>query len=368
MSVRIESPRGKLVYDIRTMGPAGPIRERRNAPDSIHTESALRRWAMTRERHLTVNGEEVERVEAPTLKEFGARWLKEYCHAEGLKPSTLDAYERILRLHLYPPIGTVKLDAIGELQLQRVKLHVAGKSEKTRACVLSVLAEVLRTAERWVVITKAPVIELPGYMQPKMEFYDFDDWERLVEGARAAGPMHYAAVLLAGEAGLRLGELVAFEQTDIGPLAIEVCRSEWRGKVGKPKGGKIRHIPMTERLRAALAAVRHLRGKRLLWQPRTGRRKSKHATKTTLQSWLETACSRAGLKRSRNWHRLRHTFCSHLAMRGAAPRAIQELAGHADLKTTQRYMHLSPASTDAAIALLEQRGAPQGSGRGASRG
>ena len=33
-------------------------------------------------------------------------------------------------------------------------------------------------------------------------------------------------------------------------------------------------------------------------------------------------------------HRLRHTFCSHLAMKGAPAKAIQELAGHADLATT----------------------------------
>jgi len=34
-------------------------------------------------------------------------------------------------------------------------------------------------------------------------------------------------------------------------------------------------------------------------------------------------------------HILRHTFCSHLAMRGAPARAIQELAGHQDIGTTQ---------------------------------
>jgi hypothetical protein len=41
-------------------------------------------------------------------------------------------------------------------------------------------------------------------------------------------------------------------------------------------------------------------------------------------------------------------------MRGAPAKAIQELAGHRDLATTQRYMHLSPAAVEGAIRLLEQ--------------
>jgi len=52
-------------------------------------------------------------------------------------------------------------------------------------------------------------------------------------------------------------------------------------------------------------------------------------------------------------HVLRHTFCSHLAMKGAPARAIQELAGHRSIMTTQRYMHLSPAASEAAIKLLD---------------
>jgi hypothetical protein len=42
-------------------------------------------------------------------------------------------------------------------------------------------------------------------------------------------------------------------------------------------------------------------------------------------------------------------------MRGAPAKAIQELAGHADLTTTMRYMHLSPAARQDAIALLNRR-------------
>jgi site-specific recombinase XerD len=62
--------------------------------------------------------------------------------------------------------------------------------------------------------------------------------------------------------------------------------------------------------------------------------------------------ARSAKLRHEGVHVLRHTFCSHLAMRGAPARAIQELAGHQDLATTQRYMHLSPAALDSAISLL----------------
>jgi hypothetical protein len=54
-------------------------------------------------------------------------------------------------------------------------------------------------------------------------------------------------------------------------------------------------------------------------------------------------------------HILRHTFCSHLEMRGAPAMATKELAGHANLSTMMRYMHLSPAAKDGAIRLLDNR-------------
>jgi site-specific recombinase XerD len=54
-------------------------------------------------------------------------------------------------------------------------------------------------------------------------------------------------------------------------------------------------------------------------------------------------------------HKLRHTFCTRLAMAGQAPRTIQALAGHVSIETTMRYMHVTRAAPAAAIAALDER-------------
>ncbi|QDF05658.1 hypothetical protein BHS04_20985 [Myxococcus xanthus] len=55
---------------------------------------------------------------------------------------------------------------------------------------------------------------------------------------------------------------------------------------------------------------------------------------------------------------LRHTYASHLAMRGIPMKVIQELLGHADLSTTNRYAHLAPGARESAVQQLDQP-APQ---------
>jgi site-specific recombinase XerD len=85
---------------------------------------------------------------------------------------------------------------------------------------------------------------------------------------------------------------------------------------------------------------------------RSSLRPLRAATQRLLQGFVARAARRANL-RNVGVHVLRHTFCSHLAMRGAGARAIQELAGHRDLSTTQRYMHVSPAAVENAIRLLD---------------
>jgi integrase len=117
---------------------------------------------------------------------------------------------------------------------------------------------------------------------------------------------------------------------------------------------RLRYVPLTIRLAAAFRDHRHLRSPNVLCQD-----DGHPLTRQMVQYRVLRASRRANLSQA-GVHILRHTFCSHLAMRGAPPRAIQELAGHRELGMTQRYMHLSPAALDSAIRLLDRAGPPEG--------
>jgi len=213
------------------------------------------------------------------------------------------------------------------------------------------LSTLLKKAVEWGELERLPcAIKLLPNPKKTMGFHDFDQYERLLTVARRRGVEAYLMALLGGDAGLRLGEIVALEWRDVDLAArrLTVERSDWLGHVGVPKGGRSRQLPMTQRLAAALKKSRHLRSDRVL-----AVEDGSPMTRDRVIKAIRGAQRIAGIERG--VHILRHTFCSHLAMKGAPARAIQELAGHADLSTTQRYMHLSPSATEDAIRLLDTR-------------
>ena len=184
----------------------------------------------------------------------------------------------------------------------------------------------------------------------KFRFLDFDEYEALLAIAKQE-PQWYAAILLGGDAGLRLGEIRALRWDDFDRRTdrITIGRAMWQDTEGTTKGWNLRTIPLTKRLTAALRELRHLRGKYILADA-----DGEPLTMEMMRWNLPRLCKRAGILPI-GWHALRHTFCSHLALGGAPARVIQELAGHSSLATTLRYMHLVPGATDDAIALLNDR-------------
>ena len=343
---------GGWEVDIRVLLPDGTlIRERKKAPAT--SKSAAQRWAEARERVLLVHGkpkpvQKQEVQQTPTLAEFAGRFVDGYAKANRLKPSGIAAKKTVLSVHLIPLLGDKRLDQITTEDVQQLKAALGHRAAKTVNNVLTVLSVMLRTAVEWDVITRVPcAIKLLQTTKSAASFYDFDEYEKLVEAA-LSDCQAYLVALLGGEAGLRCGEMMALEWTDVDLTKRQLCvaRSEWKGHVTAPKGGRLRYVPLTKRLTEALRQARHLRGARVLCD-----KQGQPLTQKVIQVMMRRVARRANVKPG--VHILRHTFCSHLAMRGAPARAIQELAGHQDLDTTQRYMHLSPAALDAAIRLLD---------------
>jgi hypothetical protein len=206
----------------------------------------------------------------------------------------------------------------------------------------------LRYAHEVELIESVPRTKRLKVPPQEFDFLTFEELSRLLEAVKD-DPERRALLLLGSDAGLRQGELVALEWEEVDVVAgtLTVRRSSWHGIVGTPKSGRDRKVPLTVRLRAALRAHRHLRSELVFCHP-----DGRPFTQSAIEAALRFACKRAGLRRIGS-HVLRPTLCSHLAMRGAAPKAIQELVGHSTLSMTLRYMHLAPSALREAIGLLD---------------
>lgn len=337
--------------DIVLTLPDGEVyRERKKSP--VPSRSGSKFWGEQRAVELLKNGRKVPKPLVPTLAEFVPRYMEGFSIANKQKPSTIDSKQATFNYRILPLLGSKRLDEIGDEDVQRLKAEMKDLKAKTINNVVCVLSKALKVAVKWKVIPVLPVqFEQLKWEPVDADIYEFADYARLVEAAEKVDQRALLTVLLAGDAGLRTGEIIALEWSDIDfrRRFITVARSEWNGQVSLPKGGRKRRVPLTQKLEEVLKAHRHLKGPRVLY-----RDDNTSTSKQTLTTWLKAAQKRAGLKETGNKHMLRHTFCSHLAMKGATTLAIKELAGHQSINTTMRYMHLSPNHKEEAIKLLDQ--------------
>ncbi len=140
--------------------------------------------------------------------------------------------------------------------------------------------------------------------------------------------------------GMRKGELQKLKWADL---------DFNRGLIGlfQTKSGKIRYIPMTEAVKAALLK------RRIKKQSETWVFPGDSGKPFNFRKAFETARKKAGLNDLRV-HDLRHTFASHLCMSGADIMTVKELLGHSSLKMTERYSHLTDYHKAQAVAMLEK--------------
>lgn len=286
----------------------------------------------------------------PTLGLFAPDFIENYAKL-NTKPSTLRSTMSVLKHHLQPFFGNRRLDEITLREIDRytaTKLK-AGLSKKTMRNHLGVLGKMLNVACEWEMLDAPPKIRRPKAPKPEFRFLDFEEADRLVEAAESE-PLWHAMIVVAINTGLRVGELLALRwgDLDLRRGEMHVRRSVVEGHIDTPKSGKSRKVPLNETAMEVLKAHKHLRSELLFCQD-----DGSMLTDGQIKWPLYRIRHRAGIA-DVSWHGLRHTFASHLVMRGVALKAIQELLGHSTIEVTMRYAHLSPAVLKDAVAALDR--------------
>ena len=134
--------------------------------------------------------------------------------------------------------------------------------------------------------------------------------------------------------GLRVSELVGL---DLGSLDLTAREARVFGK-----GRKERLVPVGRQAVTALTHWLSYRA-RLVASEEPALFVNQHGTRLgvrLVQTRLKTWALRQGLETSLHPHMLRHSFASHLLESSGDLRAVQELLGHSDIRSTQIYTHL----------------------------
>jgi integrase len=273
------------------------------------------------------------------------------------RPSTVYAKEWMMRLHIIPFFGAMKLDAIGpaEVEAYKAKKLDEGQQKKSINNHLTALRKLLNLAAEYRVL--AQVSKIRGF-KVKIdyitddEFLTFEEAERFIHRA----PSEWLAfVIVALKTGLRAGELLALKWQDIDLVAgqLVVRRTLWQNQEGPPKGGRPRTVPLSDVAISTLKAHRHLKGPYVFCDEA-----GKRLTHSIIKDVVPNICAKASLAKRITTHGLRHTFASHLVMRGKSLKAVQELLGHESIEMTLRYAHLSPDVKRDAVQSLDAPAAP----------
>lgn len=151
---------------------------------------------------------------------------------------------------------------------------------------------------------------------------------------------HYVCLSTIYSCGLRLSEGMQLQVADLDSDRMLI-------HVHQGKGGKDRYVPLPGQTLVLLRQYwRTHRHPRWLFPARTPQRiplaeASKHVCPSTLQRALRTASLASGVQKHVTVHTLRHSYATHLLEAGVNLRRIQAYLGHASLKSTSIYTHMT---------------------------
>lgn len=258
-----------------------------------------------------------------------------YIGAEkGLSVNTIEAYGRDIRRFCEGIKKTVcEEDVISHLGALKEKGYASSSIYRS----LMALRVFFRFLKREGSLEKDPteLLDSPKMWQLIPEVLTAEEVEALLDApdiSHEEGMRDKSLLETLYATGIRASELCSLNIHDVGENTVRVMG----------KGGKERIVPIGEE---ALLAIDAYLGQ---WRDDKGEnrplfisKKGKRLNRTTLWERVKLYAKQAGIQKEISPHTLRHSFATHLLDHGADLRVIQEMLGHADIGTTDRYTHLS---------------------------
>jgi integrase len=235
-------------------------------------------------------------------------------------------------------ITQITVDDLRRIQAKmRAKMKVNKKEEQRLWADATInrhfafLRHVLMLAVKDDKLTKNPVSSLKFFSEAnRTRFLTSEELDRL---RGVMSPDDWKLVAFAVETGLRRGEQFSLRWNQV-DLENEVLT------LPMPKGGKTRHVPLSEGAKTILRSFDSFLRSAWVFP---GLKDVTHPmdSRAFLRRSFEPGLRRAGITGA-CWHSLRHTAASRRVMAGVDLVSVKEILGHRDIETTLRYAHLAP--------------------------
>ncbi len=259
-------------------------------------------------------------------------------------PNTIEAYVHDLDylINFIKGEGLAIADVrLSHLEIFAATIHEFGVSATSQARILCGVRSFFRFLVLDGVLADDPaeLLESPAvgeHLPEVLTTEEVDRMEASIDLSKWEGQRNRAIIEVLFSCGLRVSELVNLRFSDVS------LNDKFLRIVGK--GSKERLVPISD---AALREIQLWLFDRNLMKVKPGEqeyvflnRRGAHLTRTMILIMIKRTAEEAGITKTVSPHTLRHSFATALLKGGANLRAIQEMLGHENIKTTQIYTHI----------------------------